>query len=83
MANDLISRNDLLAEYDRVHIGEPGKARKLIENAPTVDAVEVVHGRWELIEKAGMDYWCCSVFCPGFLSVWKSNLTNCFVYKCV
>ncbi len=31
---------------------------------------------------AFVDYWCCSVFCPGFLSVWKSNLTNCFVYKC-
>ena len=44
--NDLISRKALLAEYDRVHIGEPGKARKLIEDAPTVDAVEVVHGRW-------------------------------------
>ena len=38
----LIYREDLLAEYDRVHIGEPGKARKLIEDAPTVDAVEVV-----------------------------------------
>ena len=44
--NDLISRKALLAEYDRVHIGEPGKARKLVEEAPSVDAVEVVHGRW-------------------------------------
>ena len=25
---------------------EPGDFRKAIENAPTVDAVEVVHGRW-------------------------------------
>ena len=40
--NDLVSRKALLAEYDRVHIGEPGNARKLIEEAPTVDAVEVV-----------------------------------------
>lgn len=39
--HDLIDRNELLAEYDRVHIGEPGKARKLMEDAPTVDAVEV------------------------------------------
>ena len=38
----LIDANDLLAEYDRQHEGEPGKARKLIEDAPTVDAVEVV-----------------------------------------
>ena len=37
----LIDANALIAEYDRVHIGEPGKARKLIEDAPTVDAVEV------------------------------------------
>ena len=34
--NDLISRKALLAEYDRVHVGEPGKARKLIEDAPAV-----------------------------------------------
>lgn len=34
--DDLISRKALLAEYDRVHIGEPGKARKLIEDAPAV-----------------------------------------------
>ena len=38
----LIDANALIAEYDRVHIGEPGKARKLIEDAPAVDAVEVV-----------------------------------------
>lgn len=38
----LIDANELIAEYDRVHIGEPGKARKLMEEAPTVDAVEVV-----------------------------------------
>ena len=34
--NDLISRKALLAEYDRVHVGEPGGARKLIEEAPAV-----------------------------------------------
>ena len=48
MANEkrLIDANALIAEYDRVHIGEPGKARKLIEDAPTVDAVPVKRGRW-------------------------------------
>ena len=47
MANEkrLIDANALIAEYDRVHIGEPGKARKLIADAPTVDAVEVVRCR--------------------------------------
>ena len=38
----LIDANALISEYDRVHIGEPGKARKLIEDSPTVYAVEVV-----------------------------------------
>lgn len=41
MANkklDLISRSALIAEYDRVHIGPPGGARKLIEDAPAVEA---------------------------------------------
>ena len=33
----LINREALLAEYDRVHVGEPGKARKLIEDAPTIE----------------------------------------------
>ena len=41
----LIDANALIAEYDRVHIGEPGKARKLMEDAPTVDAVEVTRCR--------------------------------------
>lgn len=40
--SDLIDRGELLAEYDRVHVGEPGNARKLIAEAPAVDAVEVV-----------------------------------------
>ena len=33
----LIDADDLLAEYDRQHEGEPGKARKLIEDAPTIN----------------------------------------------
>ena len=32
----LIDADSLLAEYDRQHEGEPGKARKLIEDAPTI-----------------------------------------------
>ena len=38
----LIDANALIAEYDLVHIGEPCKARKLIADAPAVEAVEVV-----------------------------------------
>ena len=32
----LIDKDALLAEYDRIHIGEAGRARKLIEDAPEV-----------------------------------------------
>ena len=42
---DLIDRAALIAEYDRQHEGAPGKARKLMEDAPTIDAVPVVHGK--------------------------------------
>ena len=40
--NDLISRAWVLAEYDRQHKGPPGGARKIMEEAPAVDAVPVV-----------------------------------------
>lgn len=33
----LIDADALLAEYDRQHEGQPEKARKLIEDAPTID----------------------------------------------
>ena len=36
MNDDLISRQALLEEYDRLHVGEPGRARKMIEDAPSV-----------------------------------------------
>lgn len=38
MNDDLISRAALLAAYDAAHKGPPGGARKLIEEAPGVDA---------------------------------------------
>lgn len=44
--SDLISRAYVLAEYDRQHKGPPGGARKIMEEAPAVDAAPVVHGRW-------------------------------------
>ena len=42
MAKEYIERETLIAEYDRTHIGAPGGARKLMVDAPAVDAVEVV-----------------------------------------
>lgn len=43
---EYIEREALLAEYDRVHVGPPGGARKLIEEAPAADVAPVVYGRW-------------------------------------
>lgn len=39
---ELIYREDLIVEYDKVHIGAAGGARKLMVDAPAIDAVEVV-----------------------------------------
>ena len=52
----LIDANALIEEYDRVHVGEPGKARKLMADAPTVDAVEVV--RCRDCKHRYSDSWC-------------------------
>lgn len=41
---ELIDRAALIAEYDRVHIGPPGEARKLMEDAPTIE--ERKKGKW-------------------------------------
>jgi hypothetical protein len=39
---EYIDKQALLAEYDRVHAGPAGGARKLIEEAPAADVVPVV-----------------------------------------
>ena len=55
-----IEREPLLAAYDAAHQGPPGGARKLIEEAPAVEVVPVIHGRWI---DAG-DFESCSI-CQG------------------
>jgi hypothetical protein len=40
-----IDADALLAEYDRVHEGPPGRARKLIEQAPAIEP-EREKGAW-------------------------------------
>ena len=42
MGKRLIDANALIAEYDRVHIGPAGGARKLMEDAPTIEQ----YGTW-------------------------------------
>ena len=41
---ELIDKAALIAEYDRVHVGSPGGARKLIEDAPIIE--ERKTGTW-------------------------------------
>ena len=62
--NDLISRHWCLAEYDKRHQGPPGGARKIIEEAPTVQERKI--GRWIKDPKAencltpgGTPYYVC------------------------
>ena len=56
---ELIDRNALLAEYDRQHEGEPGKARKLMEDAPAA----IVHCQdckhWFKSKEFSPFGWCC------------------------
>ena len=67
MANEYIERAALLAAYDRQHEGEPGRARKLIEEAPSADVAPVIHAKWVDTDpetpdwsctKNGMAYYC-------------------------
>ncbi len=56
MAKEYIERDALIAEYDRVHVGPPGGARKLMVDAPTADVAEVKHGEWTKVEVNGNGY---------------------------
>ena len=54
-----IDADKLIAEYDRVHIGPLGGARKLMVEAPTEDVVEVKHGEWKWGYSCGQyGIWC-------------------------
>ena len=56
--DDLISRKALIAEYDRVHIGPPGGARKLMEDAPAVNPLPCKIGDtvWGIRYHTGVPY---------------------------
>ncbi len=59
----LIDADALIAEYDRVHIGKPGKARKLIEDAPTIEPERT--GKWIKEKSRGQLYQCSA--CGNYL----------------
>lgn len=83
--SDLVRRSALLEAYDKAHVGPPGGARKLIEEAPAVDAVPVVHGRWiptyhKYYNRDGecliADEWHCSE-CGAFQRDTRNYCPNC------
>lgn len=43
---DYISREEILAEYDRQHKGPAGGARKIMETWPAADVAPVRRGKW-------------------------------------
>lgn len=51
---EYIEREALLAAYDKAHVGPPGGARQLMEDAPAADVAPVVHGR---CERESVDEW--------------------------
>ena len=51
--SDCISRAALLAAYDAAHVGHPGGARKLIEEAPAVPMPEWISVQEKLPENNG------------------------------
>lgn len=57
---EYIERWALIADYDRVHKGEAGGARKLMVDAPTADVVEVRHGEWSYYYDDGVKRCKCS-----------------------
>lgn len=62
----LINREMLLEEYDRAHKGPPGGARKLIAEAPTIDAEPVRHGKWKLVDDDS-NCWECTCCGDGWI----------------
>ena len=58
---EYIDREALIAEYDRVHIGAPGGARKLMVDAPAADVEEIV--RCKNCTYSAIQNGCDSLYC--------------------
>lgn len=72
----LIDREALIAEYDRVHVGEPGRARQLMINAPTIEPERKV-GKWIIVtDNRGQHAEC------QFCGEWKYHQGQNFCGEC-
>ena len=73
----LIDADTLLAEYDKIHIGEPGMARKLITEQPTIDAVEVVRCKdCKYYNPIGVCIEMSSAVCEDSFCCWAERRTD-------
>lgn len=73
---DLISRKALIAEYDRVHVGPPGGARKLMEDAPSVEAIPIewIEKHLEWLDNCGNDFaQLAKVSIMAMVNAWKTQ----------
>lgn len=57
----LIDADALIEEYDRVHVGPPGGARKLMGDAPTIE--ERKKGEWTIINLGAAGVFDCCREC--------------------
>ena len=75
----LIDREKLIEEYDRVHEGPAGGARKLMEEAPTVDAIpeEWINDHVAWLESMDADVaWSDARAIKAMLTKWKIEQEN-------
>ena len=72
---EYIEREALLAAYDAAHEGAPGRARKLIADAPAVDVVHVIHGRY-IPDQRYQGVGNCGL-CGGIVTILNNYCPNC------
>ena len=75
--DELISRSALIAEYDRVHVGAPGGARKLMQDAPAVEAVEVVRCKDCIHQRTTDGFYACHKFMGENVSIITNPNNDC------
>lgn len=57
----LVDADALGTEVIKTHLFDKGDVIKLIESAPTIDAVEVVRGEWKPFDQTwGREIWYCT-----------------------
>lgn len=53
-----VDADALIAEYDRVHVGKPGRARELMVNAPTIEPAKAIENLVKALVETGSEMVC-------------------------